>query len=201
MEDEKPIRKIIAENLSELRKGRGLTQIQLAEIFGYSDKSVSKWERGDTSPDIETLHNLASYYGVTIDDLTKEGMAKEKISNQGRKSGGINFWVIGAITSAAVVAVAINLYVFLLNNAGDNHWSIFTWCIPISALIFFIFNLIWGEKRWRPIFGTILSWAFPLGLYMELGVSTENGWGLWSIILLGAPLMIIAILWDKIVSH
>lgn len=201
MADEKSIRKNIADNLSELRKGRGLTQIQLADIFGYSDKSVSKWEHGDASPDIETLYSLASYYGVTIDDLTREGMAKEKINDQGKKKGGINLWVIGSITSAAVLIVMINLYVIILNSMGDNHWSLFTWCIPISAFIFFVFNLIWGEKKWRPIFGTILSWSFPLGIYLELGVSTENGWGLWSIILLGAPLMIISILWDKIVSH
>lgn len=201
MAEEKSIRKIIAENLTELRKGRGLTQIQLADIFGYSDKSVSKWERGDTSPDIETLHSLASFYGVTIDDLTHEGMAKEKITQQGKKKGGINFWVIAILTSMAVLVVMINVYILILTNMGDNHWSLFTWSIPISALIFFIFNLIWGQKKWRPIFGTILAWSFPLGLYLELGVSTENGWGLWTIILLGIPLTFIAILWDKIVSH
>lgn len=201
MAEEKSIRKIIAENLTELRKGRGLTQIQLADIFGYSDKSVSKWERGDTSPDIETLYNLAAYYGVTIDDLTHEGMAKTKIDSHAQKKGGINFWVIGILTCMAVLVVMINLYIFLLNSTGDNHWSLFTWCLPIWALIFFIYNIIWGQKKLRPLFGSILAWSFPLGLYLELGVSTENGWSLWTIILLGAPLMIIALLWDKIVSH
>lgn len=201
MADENSIRKNIAENLTELRKGRGLTQIQLADIFGYSDKSVSKWERGDTSPDIETLHSLASYYGVTIDDLTHEGMAKEKINNQAKKRGPINFGVVALIASMVSIIVMINLYVVILNNTGDNHWTLFTWCIPICAFIFFIFNLVWGLKKLRPIFGSILSWTFPLALYLELGISTENGWGLWSIILLGAPLMIISILWDKIVSH
>lgn len=201
MNEEKPLRKIVAENLSELRKGRGLTQVQLAEIFGYSDKSVSKWERGDTTPDLETLHSLADYYGVTLDDLTHEGMAKEKINSSVNKRKGVNVWVIAMVCCMAVVIVCINLYVVIMTNTGDNHWTLFVWWIPIDSVILFIFNCIWGPKKLRPLFGSIMSWAIPIGIYLEFGISTDNGWNMWSIILLGMPLMIIAILWDKIVSH
>lgn len=200
MSEEKPIRNIVAENLGELRKARGLTQIQLAEIMGYSDKSVSKWERGDAIPDIETLYNLASYYGVTIDDLCSDGMAKNKVASNEKKKG-INVWAIAGLCCMAVIVVFINLYIVLLNNTGFNHWSFFTWWIPVDAVILFVFNCIWGPKKYRPIFGSIMAWAIPLGIYLELGCSTENGWSMWTIMLLGIPLMIMAILWDKIVSH
>lgn len=201
MDEEKSLRKIVAENLSELRKGRGLTQVQLAEIFGYSDKSVSKWEKGDTAPDLETLHSLAEYYGVTIDDLTHEGMAKQKINTSAKKRGGVNVWVIAIITCMAVLAVCINLYGVVLINTGHNHWTLFFWWVPIDSIILFIFNCIWGPKKLRPLFGSLMAWSIPIGIYLELGKSTSNGWNMWSILLLGIPLMIIAILWDKIVSH
>lgn len=140
MNEDKPLRKIVAENLAELRKGRGLTQVQLADILGYSDKSVSKWERGDTTPDLETLHNLANYYGVTIDELTHEGMAKEKVQSSAKKSGGVNVWIIAVVSCMAVVVVLINLYVVILNNTGISHWTLFVWWIPIDSVILSIFG-------------------------------------------------------------
>ena len=72
------LRKVIGENLAELRKEKKLTQIELAEHFNYSDKTISKWEKGDILPDIETLYRLCEFYGVTLDYLTHEGDKTEK---------------------------------------------------------------------------------------------------------------------------
>ena len=47
-------------------------------MFGYTDKAISKWEKGDTLPDVETLYQLASFYGVTIDYLTNDIPLEEK---------------------------------------------------------------------------------------------------------------------------
>ena len=63
------LRSIIGNNLSSLRKNKKLTQLELAEKMGYSDKAVSKWEKGDTLPDIETLYQLCNFYQVTLDFL------------------------------------------------------------------------------------------------------------------------------------
>jgi len=60
---------IIGKNLSTLRKQAKLTQMELAEKFNYSDKSISKWEAGDSMPSIEILSELAKFYGVTLDYL------------------------------------------------------------------------------------------------------------------------------------
>ena len=70
------LRKIIGKNLAELRKRHGLTQLELAEKFNYTDRAVSKWENGDTLPDIEVLYNLCAFYGITIDYLTHEDNAR-----------------------------------------------------------------------------------------------------------------------------
>jgi transcriptional regulator with XRE-family HTH domain len=59
----------LAENLKALRKSKGITQEDAAEILGVSPQSVSKWERGDTYPDITLLPVLANLYETTIDAL------------------------------------------------------------------------------------------------------------------------------------
>ena len=66
------IRENIGKNLTELRKQKGLTQFEVAEKFHYSDKSVSKWENGDTLPDVETLEEICEFYGVTLDFIIKD---------------------------------------------------------------------------------------------------------------------------------
>ena len=65
----KTLKETIGENLVELRKNKKLTQLELAEQLNYSDKSVSKWEKGDALPDIEILYELCQFYGVTLEYL------------------------------------------------------------------------------------------------------------------------------------
>ncbi|MBO5908335.1 MAG: helix-turn-helix transcriptional regulator, partial [Clostridia bacterium] len=76
MEDIKPI---VAENLAKLRKSQGLTQVQLAEKFNYSDKAVCRWERGETLPDINVLYSLCEFYGITMNDLVSAELETEEI--------------------------------------------------------------------------------------------------------------------------
>lgn len=53
----------------ELRKRRGYSQEELGEKIGVSRQAVSKWERAESSPDIDNLISLAKLYGITIDEL------------------------------------------------------------------------------------------------------------------------------------
>ena len=62
----------IGKYIAGKRKALGMTQAQVAEKLGMSDKSVSKWERGETYPDIDKCDKLAKYYGVTIDSLVHQ---------------------------------------------------------------------------------------------------------------------------------
>ena len=63
---------IAAANMVRLRKASGMTQLQLAEQLHYSDKAVSKWERGESLPDLAVMKQLADFYGIRIDDFLKD---------------------------------------------------------------------------------------------------------------------------------
>ena len=60
-----------ADNLLNLRKASGLSQEELAEKIGVSRQAVSKWERGEASPDTDNFIALSEVYGVTLDELIK----------------------------------------------------------------------------------------------------------------------------------
>lgn len=71
--------------ISSLRKEKGMTQVELAEKMGVTDKAVSKWERDLSCPDINSIPKLAETFDVSIDDLmqvkaeSKENMSKNKV--------------------------------------------------------------------------------------------------------------------------
>ena len=59
-------------NLRRLRQEKNLTQEQLANMLGVSTQSISRWECGNTLPDVMLLPEIAQLYGVTIDDLYRK---------------------------------------------------------------------------------------------------------------------------------
>ena len=59
-----------------------LTQLELAEKINYSDKAVSKWERGESIPDVTVLMTIASLFGVTLDFLVTEHAEPEIVAEQ-----------------------------------------------------------------------------------------------------------------------
>lgn len=68
---------MLAENLLLLRKQNRLTQEQVAEAVGVSRQALSKWENGESAPDIDNCIALANFYNVTLDDLVRYNSEKE----------------------------------------------------------------------------------------------------------------------------
>ena len=66
---EQPTKMTMGAMLAALRKGRGMTQAELAEQMGVTDKALSKWERDISCPDVNVLPRLAELFGVSVDEL------------------------------------------------------------------------------------------------------------------------------------
>ena len=66
--------------IASIRKERGMTQLELAEKMGVTDKAVSKWERDLSCPDVSSIPQLAEILGVSVDELMQvKDITKEKI--------------------------------------------------------------------------------------------------------------------------
>ena len=203
MDNETPLKLIIARNLTELRKAKGLTQIQLADKFGYSDKAVSKWEHGEATPDIETLARLTDYYGVTLDYLIHEGTPEEKtkyLSDSKKQKANKAVITLLACLIAPLVCILVCTVLAMLPREPIHAWTLFVWWIPIDGIVAFIFNCIWGPKKYRPFWAIFMSWSILIAFYLEMGRSLPDniGWNFWVIFLIGIPLTIAAILWNHV---
>lgn len=72
------LQKRIAENLVKYRKLNGISQVELAQMLDYSNKSVSKWERGLGLPDILILYRISVIFGISVSELIgQDDMSKE----------------------------------------------------------------------------------------------------------------------------
>lgn len=201
-----PIKLIIAHNLAELRKARGLTQSELAERFNYSDKSISKWEHGDTMPDIEVLKQLCDFYGVSLDYLVTED-ANQKVGMVKQTQRVANKWVITALSVSAVWLVSVVIFfagqiLFSEQVWNRTGWISFIWAVPASFIVMLVFNGIWGKSSWRTILAIGLAWSAIACIYITLGLflGEGKGWELWQIFLIGIPLTVASILWDHVLS-
>ena len=190
---------IISHNLIELRKKSHLTQAELAEKMNYSDKTVSKWETGETTPNIEVLQALALFYNVSIDDLVSENFnINQTVSIKERKVSHVAIMLL-SIFSVWLLASALFTFFLWSKNATliKTSWLFFIYSIPISCILSVIGISVWGQKRkygWITLFSSLLAWSVILCIYLSLLVIPVPSINIWMLWIIGVPIQIILIL-------
>lgn len=165
MEKYENLTEIIAENLIYYRKKGQYTQSQLAEQLGYSDKSISKWERGEGVPDIHVLVQLAKLYGLSVNDfLVKK--KKEKIAN--RFFSKVLLTLISCMLVWVVAtALFLILKIFIDNpETSSNLWKIFIYAIPTTFVVLTTFNSIYFKPIHNIYYVSGLCWTLALSIHM-----------------------------------
>lgn len=101
----------LAEKLVSLRKEKGLSQLQLAEMMDVSRQAISRWEVGSAVPSTDNLRFLSELYGVTIDYLineeSKHPVRVEAANGEKRKSRSRIVWVCCMLVLVIVVSIII----------------------------------------------------------------------------------------------
>lgn len=194
----KDIKPIIAANLSELRRKRGLTQAELAVKLNYSDKAVSRWERGDTLPDISVLYELCGFYNITLDDLVNEEAA---VGGDGEKTydkNSLAYRIWATLLSVTIVWLAATLVFIYSNVTGeeDYFWMAFVWAVPVSCLVLKITGRGIFNSVMKIVTDSCLIWSLLAGIYLQ--VLEYNAW---MIFLLGVPVQAIIFLWLKMKKY
>lgn len=106
------MKKTLGAIIAELRKQHGMTQLELAEKMGVTDKAVSKWERDLSCPDINSLPNLAEVLGVSVEELMQ--IKKEADAPVSKVSE-----IMEIIPKAVTMAMGIAVTVLTILNALD----------------------------------------------------------------------------------
>lgn len=143
MED---LKVVFAANLIRLRTEAGLTQLQLAEQLNYSDKSVSKWERGDALPDVIVMKAMADLFGVTVDFL----ITSHDEWNVHPVKRHVDTNTITAIVTIGIWLVAAIVFViFWMNN--NVQWVVLLAAMPVMLITWLVLNSVWKNghnNRW-----------------------------------------------------
>ncbi len=193
------VNKTIGNNLIKLRKSAKLTQMEVAEKFNYSDKTISKWETGESLPSVDVLCDVASFYGVTLNDLISEGditeVKQEKTAKPRLYNSHLIITMLGVSCVWFLAAVA---YVLLLLIANINYLLCLLWAIPVSLVVLIVFNSIWGHFRYLFPILTVLLWSLFLCVFFQFASLGINVWPLW---IAAVPLQIGIILWAALVKR
>ncbi len=207
MDDEK-LKQRIGGNIAAHRKNAGLTQAGLAEKLNYSDKAVSKWERGDSIPDVLTLMQLADQFGITVNDLVMDPdelpgnpgtleKAMTQVSEKALKRRA-NKNVILALSSTLVWFVA--LFAFVVMSPFDfldpYSWLLFFYAVPANAIVLLSLRSAWRDFRWNKGLITIIVWGFLVAIHVTLLVVLQYNY--WKLYLLGIPGQIAIVLWFRL---
>ena len=106
------MKKTLGMRIAELRKEHGMTQLELAEKMGVTDKAVSKWERDLSCPDITSIPNLAKIFGVSVEDLMQ--IRKEADTPKSNVSE-----IIETALKGVALAMGVAVTVLTVMNALD----------------------------------------------------------------------------------
>lgn len=187
---------LLAKNLAYYRKASGLTQLELADKFNYSDKSVSKWERGEGFPDIFVLKSLADFYGITVDDFYQSEHKAVKVSqNKKRKQTYLKLLSIGINWLVAILTF------FLLNtllsrfapDAPFESWLTFIYGTLTTGIILLVWEFIYHNRFLRMIATSIIIWTAALSLFLTFLVVMNLALPL--LFVVAIPLEVLEIIW------
>ena len=126
-------KKTLGMMIASLRKENGMTQFELAEKMGVTDKAVSKWERDLSCPDVNTIPKLAEVFGISVDELMQIKAESQNESKQDVTS------IINMIMKAIALAMGVGVVVLSILkkldvNSGMGMLGIGLACLAITSL-------------------------------------------------------------------
>ena len=201
MDDEK-LKSQIGANIAAHRKRCGMTQAGLAEKLNYSDKAVSKWERGESVPDIITLMQLAERFEISITELLEDpnkipddadGKMQQVVEKHLKRKADKN--IILGLSSLLVWFVALFIYVVVSSFDIPNGWLPFFYAIPANAIVKLSLRSAWHDFRWNRAYISVIVWGVLLSFYVSMWVFF--GLNVWRVFLLGIPGQAAILLWFR----
>lgn len=209
MNDEK-LKLQIGANIALYRKQAGLTQAGLAARLNYSDKAISKWERGESIPDVLTLLQLAEQFEITVNDLLADPNALPEDSDPGKLEKAMtqvsekalkrkaNKNVILALSSTLVWFVALLIFVVISSFDIPYSWVAFLYAVPVNAIVLLSLRSAWHDFRWNRWLISMIVWGFLVSIHASLLVFFK--FNMWRMFLLGIPGEIATTLWFRLFS-
>lgn len=180
------LKRLVADNITMYRKANGLTQIQLAEKLNYSDKAVSKWERGESLPDLYILMQIVDMFGITLNDLVTKQEQPKKVSKSK-----LNHTIVTLLSIGLVWLIAFIVYVILHMASVSMDYMVFLYSLPVAFIVLIVFSKIAKSRLWVYIAVTGLIFSVPLAICVQLKWQYNSAY----LFLISGVLEVLTILW------
>lgn len=187
------LKEIIGKNIQYLRKESNMTQQDLADKLNYTSKAVSKWERGESMPEIEVLAAIASLFNVTVDFLLHEDSKVHKKDYVPSEVKDKNKMLVTALVVTIVWTIMAILFVYTMQNNGKTLWQLFIWAIPLSFLVIAI-SLRQYKRIDQMIVLSLFLWTLLLAFFIQFQFEIPL------IFLIGIPAQLALFIWSKIIK-
>ena len=185
------LKQLIGQNISEYRKLSNMSQLEFAEKLNYSDKAVSKWERGESLPDIVVIKQIADIFGITVNDLVGQKDVKKKRIDLRKLVRTKTFTLLLSIGLVWLVFAVAFVGLEMFDIWQEKNWLMFVFAIPASAIIAIVFFAIWKKTLALIISESVLVWSVALSFCLSISYQK-----IWLIFVVAAPLQILIVLWN-----
>lgn len=184
----------IASKLVFYRKQSKLTQFEVAEKLNYSDKAVSKWERGESTPDIAVLKQLADLYSIELNDLLTDTTPEKPTHTFALTKFLKQKHILISLMSVFLVWLVACLIFVTLRIFFENvtrAYLVFIYAIPVSFLVSFILSEIWGGTVLRATLLSLFVWTTALAIFLTATSHTNIG----LLFLIPIPMQLLILTW------
>ena len=195
--DSEKLKTQIGNNIATCRRQCNMTQAELAQKLNYSDKAVSKWERGESVPDVMTLAQLAEVFGVGLDALVggaEPAVKPAAATTPPRRK--VDKRVIQMLVSILVWFVALFVYVVLSSMDIPKSWIGFFYAVPANAIVLLSLRSAWRMYSKNMLLVSLIVWGSLISFYVTM--LTFVGVNIWKLFLLGLAGQLAVLLWFRL---
>lgn len=192
-------------NIAACRKKAGMTQAELAMKLNYTDKAVSKWERGESVPDLPTLVQLAELFDISLESLTADPNALPENTGAVQQTMGrvvektlkrkADKRIIVWLSSLIVWFAATLAFVVVTSARLPYGWLAFLFAVPADAIVVLCLRSAWRDFRSNLGLISVIMWGSLACVFAVLALALEP---YWLIFLLGIPGQLAIILWSRL---
>lgn len=178
---------ILTENLIKLRKKFKLSQIELSQKINYSDKAISRWEKGEVIPSIDVIEKLAQVYGVTVTYFFEEHLDDNELKLKERAFI-LHLYIMFSLV-LVVWTIAVLVFFAIKTHTNEYYFQMLVWALPIT-----MFTIAWCCKyyfnnKFYLLTSSLGCWLTLVGVYFQF-----LHLNLWIIFFFGIPVQILLVL-------
>lgn len=178
---------ILTENLIKLRKKFKLSQIELSQKINYSDKAISRWEKGEVTPSIDVIEKLAEIYGVTVTYFFEEHLDDTELKLK-EKAFTLHLYIMFSLV-LVVWTIAVLIFFTIKSHLNEYYFQALVWALPITLFVIAWCCKYYFNNKFYLLTTSLGCWFTIGGIYFQF-----FHLNLWPIFFFGIPVQILLIL-------